>query len=55
MKPIIFLVKDVQAMEYRYVLKIPFSYIVKVKRYKLMLAWWMLKLLFKELLTNHPA
>ena len=47
--PIILLVKDEFTMEYRYTLKIPFSYIVKVRNYKMMLSWWMLKLLWREI------
>ena len=49
MKPIILLVNDELAGEYRYTLKISYVYAMTEKHYKFKLTYWMLKLLWKEI------
>jgi len=48
-KPIILLVNDELAGEYRYTLKISYVYAMTEKHYKFKLTYWMLKLLWKEI------
>lgn len=49
MRPLILTEKDELMCEYRYILKIPFSYAIAERHYKLKLTCWILRLLWREL------